>query len=292
MDDADLGRMLGRNVAVASGKGGVGKTSTAVNVAAAAAGMGLAVLVVDVDGQGSTAEDFGAHARPGSPAATGNDHGRGFLGALLDGSEPPVVAARKGIDWVPGGNYLNVLNGAAGPARHGDLRAAARSCLAGLSARYDLVLVDCPPGNSVLQEIGLAVSGHVLVPVGADTASSVAALLNIGPQVRQVREQCNPGLRWLGFFEWGVDVTATRVARILRARLDGVDKVPRLEDQEGRITVRWSRAVAQACRERGLTVAELAAELAKSRAETAAALAGDYARLTRAVIGAIIQQEG
>ncbi|MDR0341866.1 MAG: ParA family protein [Nocardiopsaceae bacterium] len=143
-------------------KGGVGKTAAAVNLAHLAAGGGQRVLLWDLDPQG--AASYLLRIRP---------RVKGGGKALIKGTRP-VDDAIKGTDFdrldlLPSDfTYRNldlVLDAAAKPARR-----IAR-LLAPLAAEYDLIVLDCPPGISLLSENVLRAAGTVLVPLIPTTLS-------------------------------------------------------------------------------------------------------------------------
>ncbi|MFO8014321.1 MAG: MinD/ParA family protein [Phycisphaerae bacterium] len=125
-------RPRGRVVAVASGKGGVGKTNVAVNVAIGLAGAGQRVLLVDAD-VGLANVDLVLGRRP-----------RAHLGHVLAGHadlESVVQDGPAGIRWVPGASHPANLAAAAEP-----LRDALADGLAALERAHDLVMLDLPAG--------------------------------------------------------------------------------------------------------------------------------------------------
>jgi chromosome partitioning protein len=143
-------------------KGGVGKTSTAVNIAHLAARDGQRVLLWDLDPQ--SAASFLFRVRP---------RVKGGGAALIKGSRD-LDAAIKGTDF----ERLDLL-----PAdftyRHLDLILDATKkptqrlarLLRPLAAEYDLVVLDCPPGISLLSESVLHAADVLLVPLIPTTLS-------------------------------------------------------------------------------------------------------------------------
>src|ERR1700712_5606427 len=98
---------LSRVVAVANGKGGVGKTSTATELAGLASEAGYKILLIDLDPQGNVGEDLGY-----TGAGTG-DEGAAMVSALMSGRPLPVSlpAVRPNVDVIAGGERLDDLAG-------------------------------------------------------------------------------------------------------------------------------------------------------------------------------------
>jgi chromosome partitioning protein len=143
-------------------KGGVGKTSTAVNIAHLAARDGQRVLLWDLDPQAATSFLFRVRPRV-----------KGGGAALIKGSRE-LDAAIKGTDFerldlLPADfTYRNldlVLDATKKPTQR-----LAR-LLRPLAAEYDLVVLDCPPGISLLSESVLHAADVLLVPLIPTTLS-------------------------------------------------------------------------------------------------------------------------
>jgi cellulose biosynthesis protein BcsQ len=143
-------------------KGGVGKTATAVNIAHLAARDGLRVLLWDLDPQAATS--FLLRVRP---------RVKGGGAALIKGSRE-LDAAIKGTDFerldlVPADfTYRNldlILDATKKPTQR-----LAR-LLRPLATEYDLVVLDCPPGISLLSESVLHAADVLLVPLIPTTLS-------------------------------------------------------------------------------------------------------------------------
>lgn len=138
-------------------KGGVGKTTTAVNLAAAYAGSGLDVLLVDLDPQGSASYSLGVPRGEVSPSAA-----QVLLGeAALD--DALWQASAEGVDLVPGD--LSLAAATLALARRRDPEKLLAKALAPAHRRYDLIVIDCPPGLSILTLNALAASTAFIVPV-------------------------------------------------------------------------------------------------------------------------------
>lgn len=250
---------LSRVIAVINGKGGVLKTSIVANVAGCLAKSGMRILAVDLDISGNLKLDLGMLG------AEQDDAGKGILDAVWHGTPLPIVPdVRPGLDFVFGGRGLEMLGQLAKSSMAEDLPTgsvagefAAR--LGEVADDYDLILLDCPPGNGELQDMALAATRWVLIPTKTDQASW-DGLLGVGPRVKRAR-QSNPELTYMGVVVTAHNPAATRVRRNTRARLDEVgETVPLLET-----FIRHSETAAHDCRSRGQLAHELARDAVASR---------------------------
>lgn len=259
---------LSRVIALANGKGGVGKTSLTANLAGEFAREGSRVLVVDLDVSGNVRLDLGLVDHEG------DDFGQGIVQGIVDETPLHIVKdVRPGIDWVPGGqrlNWLLAMSYGAGPGipagsvGEGWRQALGKAVDAG---DYDMVLVDTPPGNRELQQMALTAARWILVPMKSDPASW-EGLHVLGPLVAHARKD-NPDLEWLGMVLFGHQSTATRIRQNVLDNLaaDDHSSLPLLET-----SIRASEKTAQECRLRGLLVRELAARAASDPNERLRAL--------------------
>jgi len=179
-----------RMIAIANQKGGVGKTTVTVNLGVALAELGRRALLIDLDPQASLTLSLGQ-----VPDA----QERAIYDALLaaaDGEPTPLskITIRAGdVDLIPSNIGLSVAD----VELSGPLGAfALRDALETLPARYDYVLIDCPPNLGVLTLSALLAAGEVLIPLSADYLSTRGLVL-LTDQIRKV-QRVNPSLRVLG----------------------------------------------------------------------------------------------
>ncbi|WP_299039926.1 ParA family protein [uncultured Pseudokineococcus sp.] len=246
---------LRRTIAVMNRKGGVGKTTLAANVAGLLAAAGQQVLLVDLDPQGNLAEDLGY------TGTDVDDEGRGLLTALTASSAPvPARAVRPNLDVIPGGVALEdtsaVLRSRVARDGNAAVLGLARA-LAKVAGSYDFVVLDCPPGEGVMQDAALAAARWLLVPTRSDS-SSRKGLRQVADRFAAARE-LNPDLELLGVVLFAVTKSATRIDRRARenlaADLGGAASVLTA-------SVRYAEAAAADARERGQLMHELEGALA------------------------------
>lgn len=306
---------LSRVVAVLNGKGGCGKTSVVANVAGQLAAAGYQVLTVDLDLGANLKLDLGYIGNPG------DDNGTGLVDAIWRNQELPIIrGVRERLDVIPGGRQLEMLGAIAysplsSELPGGGVAAEFARRLAAVAGDYDVVLLDCSPGNPVLQDLALAAARYVLIPTKTD-AGGWDGLRMVGPRVKKARET-NPGLTYLGAILFAHQPSATRVLAGTRDRLREVeDAIPMFE-----AFVRHSESAAHDCRNRGQLAHELARDVASAKRErlallrrgggrhrvkdrgkepiampaqlagTADSLAGDYARVARELLTRINEHE-
>ncbi|MFF4653584.1 ParA family protein [Streptomyces sp. NPDC001380] len=294
---------LGRVIAVANGKGGVGKTTLAANVAGLAAADGARVLAVDLNGQGNLGLDLGIRG------GQADDDGRALAEAIADGRPlAPVRSVRPELDMCVGGTSVGHL-----PAllsNRYQFQAERQALMLAVSLQqvagdYDLVVIDSPPENPPLQQLALAAARWLVVPVRSDRASIHDGLGGIARQFALVRKKVNPGLELLGVALFASGSSSRAIRREVRHDVEEVlgAGAPMFE-----AVVRHSEAVARQSRSRGLLVHELEQAAAANPAfwklrtgeasrdqvvtATSASVAEDMAALTREMFGRMAELEG
>jgi len=206
-----------RVVAIANGKGGVGKTSLTAGLAGLVANAGYRVLTVDADPQGNLRRDLGY---PGSD-------GTELCSAVLHGQPvEPLREVRPNLDCVPGGPALHDLSAAyISRAMRNQTVSGLGGVLEGLRPRgkaherYDLVLIDTPPGEQVIQDLVFAAADHLIIPTRSDEAS-LDGLVAVADRF-VVARTTNPDLTLLGVLLFGVRAGSTRLRQTVRDTLEG-----------------------------------------------------------------------
>jgi cellulose biosynthesis protein BcsQ len=204
---------IDRVVALANGKGGVGKTTTVANVGGYAALAGAKVLLVDLDPQGDLARDLGYEPHTGQE----------MFNALIAGAQPHILRnVRENLDVIPGGQALediqSLMVSRAGRSDAEDFGDLLYSVLAPIAEDYDLILLDTPPGERTLVEGALAVATAVVIPTKSDEAS-IDGVERVARRFMAVRER-NPVLQLAGVVLFGVGPRSLRLERSVRKSLE------------------------------------------------------------------------
>lgn len=295
-----------RTVAFINSKGGVGKTTSVANVAGSLAAGGIKVLVVDLDPQGHLGIPLGFYKKPGQ-----DDSGMRIVEAIQE-DQPlgePLKDVRPNLDAYPGGARLMRLQGIemSGELPQGVVESFAEK-LAAASQGYDLVLIDCPPGDRLIQQMALAASKYVMVPIDTGVGSTESVKEHLAPLVTRSRRE-NPDLAYLGAFICKQPKSASRILRNTKLRLDEfAEFVPLFQT-----VIRNAVKPAQDSEQRGRLVHEMAGELPENNrayfealrdpsrsgelqeldriSATASDLARDYRELAREMLQRIASHE-
>jgi chromosome partitioning protein len=290
-------KQLSRCIAFVNGKGGVGKTSLVANLAGLYANGGYRVLVIDLDPQGNVGNDLGY-------IGTGRtDDGEALVNAVSNHQAlVPMTEVRPNLDICCGGDQLDELSDALDKHTDGGGETELAAALAQVAENYDLVLIDCPPGNKPLQRLGIAAARWVVIPTKSDDGSRLG-LSKVARLFMDVRETVNPGVELLGVVVFGVNSSAKRVESSIREDLGKDLGNPELVFETA---IRHAEAAAYDARHRGQLMHELERDVAaapkwherfrtgkktESLAASAGTVAGDYQRLAEELIDRLAARE-
>ena len=175
---------MGKIIAFANQKGGVGKTTTAINLAAALSERGKRVLLCDFDPQGNATSGFGVDPR--SLETSVYD--------LIVSEDPDTKSGIVQTKWVDiiGAN-VNLAGAELDLIAMDHREARLKLVLDKVKDEYDYVFIDCPPSLGLLTLNALNAADTLLVPIQCEfyALEGLSQLMNT---VRLVRKNLNPAL--------------------------------------------------------------------------------------------------
>jgi chromosome partitioning protein len=177
---------MGRVIAIASQKGGVGKTTTAINLGACLAQEGRRVLLLDIDPQGNATSGLGAN---------GNDRPTTIYEALigqLEIREATIPTALANLDLIPAGQRLSGAEVELVGLMARETRL--KTCLSQVRQEYDYILIDGPPSLGLLTVNALTAADSVLIPLQCEYLA-LEGLTQLIAAIRLVQDHLNPALR-------------------------------------------------------------------------------------------------
>ena len=198
---------MGKIIAIANQKGGVGKTTTSVSLSAAIGKLGKKVLVVDMDPQGNTTSGYGINKRSMDISSYNVLMGErriqeGIIKTKFDGVS--VLGASSAL----AGAELELVD------RTNRTTMLKRS-LTMIKDNYDYIFIDCPPSLGLITLNCLTAADSVIIPMQCEFYS-LEGLTQLIETIKLVKQRFNPGIEIMGILFTMYDTRLNVTVQVVR----------------------------------------------------------------------------
>ena len=188
--EAQKGIEMGKIIALANQKGGVGKTTTSMNLAASLAALEQRVLLVDADPQANASSGLGVNLMEVESSVYD------CLINQLDVHEAIYETDIPGLDIIP--SHIDLVGAEIEMLRMPAREEVMKRALAPVLSDYDYILIDCSPSLGLITVNALTAADSVIIPVQCEyfALEGISKLLNT---IKIIKQKLNPSLEIEGF---------------------------------------------------------------------------------------------
>lgn len=181
---------MGKIIALANQKGGVGKTTTAINLAASLAILEKKVLLIDADPQANATSGLGFDLKTIENS---------IYECIIDQIEPETAILHteiEGLDIIP--SHIDLVGAEIEMLNRPEREKILKKSIAALKDKYDYILIDCSPSLGLITVNTLTAADSVIIPVQCEyfALEGLGKLLNT---IKIIQSRLNPELQIEGF---------------------------------------------------------------------------------------------